>query len=243
MKISIIIIASNNEDTIYECLNSVQQFDEVIVYLNNSQDNTKNIAQKFSNVKIIDGYFDGFGATKNRAVSCSSNDWVFVLDSDEFFTQELVNELKYLKLEENSCYKVNRKNLFLKEEVKYSGWNPDWVVRLFNKKQTQFSDVEVHESIITDKLDVKTLNNRIVHYAINDIRDFLLKTYKYSNLQRNKNKVYNPFIIFNKALFAFIRTYILKLGFLDGYKGLIISIGNFNGVFFKYMVNYVKAKK
>ena len=241
--ISIVIIASNNEKTIKECLESVVEFEEVVLYLNNSNDNTKNIAQTFENVNIIDGYFDGFGNTKNRAISYAKNDWVFVLDSDEIFTKELNEELKTIQLEDNVCYKVNRKNLFLKEEIKYSGWNPDWIVRLFNKKQAKFSDVEVHESIITSHLNIKFLNHRIVHYAINDVRDFLLKTYNYSNLKRNKIKVYNPFVIFLKASFSFIRTYFFKLGFLDGYKGLVIAVGNFNGVFFKYMVNYTKVKK
>ena len=241
--ISIVIIASNSQDTIKECLESSIKFDEVILYLNNSNDNTKQIALTFSNVKVVDGYFDGFGTTKNRALTYTKNEWVFVLDSDEKFEQNLVDELLNLNLDINSCYKVNRKNLFLGEEVKYSGWNPDWIVRLFNKNKTKFNQVEVHEKVITKNLSIKKLNYRISHYAINDVRDFLLKTYSYSNLKRKKNKTYHPFIIFTKACFSFFKTYFLKLGFLDGYKGLVISIGNFNGVFFKYMVSYAKGKK
>jgi hypothetical protein len=71
----------------------------------------------------------------------------------------------------------------------------------------------------------------------------LLKTYKYSNLKRKNLKVYSPFFIFFKSLFAFIKVYIFRLGFLDGYKGLVIAVGEFNGVFFKYIVNYIRNKK
>jgi len=241
--ISVVIIASNSQKYIKECLDSVKEF-EVILYLNNSTDDTKKIASKYKNVKIIDGYFDGYGKTKNRAISYASNDWIFVLDSDEVMSEELKEEIMNLHFDNaNICYKVNRKNLFLEEEVKFSGWNPDWIIRLFNKKITKFSDVEVHESILTNNLEIRKLENRIIHYAINDVRDFLLKTYKYSNLKRKNLKVYSPFFIFFKSLFAFIRVYFLKLGFLDGYKGLVIAVGEFNGVFFKYIVNYIRNKK
>ena len=161
--ISIVIIASNSQKHIRKCLDSVKEF-EVILYLNNSTDDTKKIASKYKNVKIIDGYFDGYGKTKNRAISYASNDWVFVLDSDEVMSEELKEEIMSLHFDNtNICYEVNRKNLFLEEEVKFSGWNPDWIIRLFNKKITKFSDVEVHESILTNNLEIRKLENRIIH--------------------------------------------------------------------------------
>lgn len=72
-----VIIAKDAQKTIEETLKSLVSFEEVIVYLNNSTDETKQIAQKFSNVKIIDGDFIGFGPTKNKASEFSSNDWIF----------------------------------------------------------------------------------------------------------------------------------------------------------------------
>ncbi len=239
--ISVVIIASNREKTIKQCLDSIKEFKEVILYLNNSNDKTESIAKTFSNVKIIKGDFLGFGKTKNRAVDFAANDWVFSLDSDECMEASLVEELKYLNLDSNYCYRVNRKNLFLGKWVKHSGWNPDYITRLFNRKKTQFKNAEVHESVNVNGFQLKKLKSSIIHYAVNDLNDFLLKTHMYSKLKREKKlKKLPPLFIFLRALFAFFRDYFLKLGFLDGYRGLVIAVSDFNNVFFKYMNRYIE---
>jgi glycosyltransferase involved in cell wall biosynthesis len=239
--IDIVIIASNSEKTIKQCLDSVLDFN-VILYLNNSTDNTKNIAKKYTNVRIVEGQFEGFGKTKNKAIDYSENDWVFVLDSDEYMEKDLVKEIKGLELNQDAIvYRVNRKNLFMGRRIKHSGWNPDYVVRLFNRKTTRFNSAQVHESVITKYLKIKTLKYSIVHYAINDINDFLIKTDRYSRMKRVKNmKVYPPLFIFFKACFGFFRAYFLRLGILDGYAGLVIAVSEFNGIFFKYMRRYLE---
>ncbi len=138
-------------------------------------------------------------------------------------------------------YRVNRKNLFLGKHIKHSGWNPDYVVRLFNKRTTRFNNAQVHESVVTKYLKVKTLKNSIVHNAVGDINDFLKKVDRYSRLKRaDELKIYPPLVIFFKACFGFFKTYFFKLGILDGYTGLVIAVSDFNGIFFKYMRRYLE---
>jgi glycosyltransferase involved in cell wall biosynthesis len=240
-----VIITKNSELYMDECLKSLENFKEVIVYDNGSTDKTIDICKSYQNVKVNTGEFFGFGPTKNLAATLAKTEWILSIDSDEVVTPELLEEIKKLDLSnQNSVYKINRQNLFMKCPVKYSGWNPDWIVRIYNKKHTSFCNQKVHESIqIHKNTNVILLKGRLKHYAVNDLSDFLIKTARYSSIERENQKCYPPFVIFFRALFAFFRTYILKKGFLDGYKGLVISVGNFNGVFFKYMQKYQRCKK
>jgi glycosyltransferase involved in cell wall biosynthesis len=237
-----VIITKNSEKHLAETLESLQDFRQIIVYDNGSTDSTKEIVNSFQNTKWIDGYFDGFGTTKNRAASFAETDWIFSIDGDEIVTRRLLYSISKLNLDnQNNLYKINRKNLFMGSPVKYSGWNPDWIVRIYNRKYTSFSSSLVHESVeVPENANIKKINGRLLHYAVDNVSDFLIKSANYSKFPRKNMKKYSPSIIFFRALFAFMKTFILQRGFLDGSKGLVISVGNFNGVFFKYMNYYYK---
>jgi len=239
-----VIITKNAQSNLQECLQSLKVFKEVIVYDNGSTDKTIEICKSYANVRVHTGTFLGFGPTKNLAASFAKTDWILSIDSDEVVTPELFEEIKELDLSNpTKVFRINRQNLFMKYPIKHSGWNPDWIVRIYNKKHTSFNDQKVHESIILhNNTKIASLKGRLIHYAVNDLSDFLIKAARYSSIKRENQKCYSPFIIFFRALFAFFRTYILKKGFLDGYRGLIISVGQFNGVFFKYMHQYEKCK-
>ena len=236
--ISATVITFNSEDTIFRCLNSLTDFQEVVIYDSNSTDKTLEIAQNFSNVKIYSGNFDGFGKTKNRAISLTSNSWIFSLDSDEYLNDYLLDEVKNLDLKnEKIAYKIKRDNYVLDKKIRFSGMGDDWLIRLFNKKEYQFSDQIVHEFIeIKDKNMIRKLKTPFSHIAVTDISQFLFKIAKYSKLGAESNgKKYNIFQILIKSSFSFFRTYILKFGFLDGWRGLLISVSNANGRFYKYI--------
>ncbi len=235
-RISAVMITKNSQRHLKESLQSLRDFKEVVLYDNGSSDETIKIAKSFANVKIIQGEFLGFGPTKNRAAEYASNDWIFSIDSDEVATKELIEELSNLPLHENSVYAIDRQNLFLNEPVRHSGWSPDWVKRIYNKKVTKFNENSVHESI--EAKNVTKLQGRLIHYAVDEVTDFLVKTSRYAKLARQNQKKLTPYQAFWRALFAFFKTYLLKRGFLDGYAGLIIAIGNFNGVFFKYCYRF-----
>jgi len=244
--ISVVIIAKDAEQHIKNCLDSITNFSEVILYLNNSKDKTEEIAQNYANVSIIQGEFDGFGKTKKRATSFTKNDWLLSLDSDEVLSPELIKEITTKQLDDKTVYSILRKNHYQQKWIKCCGWNNDYVPRLFNKKITNFNKKEVHEGIITQGLSVKKLSYHLNHYPFDNAGQLLYKMNKYATLyakEHHGTKKSSPLKALFSGSFAFIKNYFLQKGFLCGYEGLLISISNANGAFYKYIKLYEVNKK
>ena len=160
------------------------------------------------------------------------------LDSDEFIDEVLEKEIKNLNISDSKiAYQIKRDNYVLDKKIRFSGMGDVWLVRIFNKNRYKFTDLAVHEYVeISDKSILKKLETPFSHIAVTDISQFLFKIAKYSKIGAEINsKRYSMFGIFIKSSFAFFRTYILKFGFLDGWRGLLISVSNANGRFYKYI--------
>ncbi len=243
-KITVTILTKNSK-YIKECLDALVKFDEVIILDNGSTDETMNIAKAFENVKIHENEFIGFGPLKNLAISKASNDWILSVDSDEIFSSELVEEILTLNLDNTKVYSILRDNYYNGKLIKCCGWGGDFVNRLFNKNTTKFNEKKVHESLVLKNIEVKKLKNNFKHYSFDNASQLLSKMDKYSTLyaQEHKgNKKSSPLKAFSRALFSFMKNYFFQKGFLCGYEGLIISISNANGVFYKYIKLYEENK-
>lgn len=243
-KISVCILVKNAQDTIKECLESLQGFDEIILLDNQSSDDTLKIANefknKFGNLKIYSSEFIGFGPLKNLAISYASNDWIFSIDSDEVLELSALKELENLELNPNTIYAMPRKNLYKGEWIKACGWHPDFVLRLFNKTKTKFNSNFVHESLEVGNLNVVKLKNGLRHYAYDNISVLIDKMQKYSTLWARQNRCKSSTMA-SAVLhggWKFIRDYFFKSGFMYGYKGFVISFCNALGAFFKYAKLY-----
>lgn len=243
-KISVCILVKNAQDTIKECLESLQSFDEIILLDNQSSDDTLKIANdfksKFNNLRIYHSEFIGFGPLKNLAISYASNDWIFSIDSDEVLEFSALKELENLELNPNTIYAMPRKNLYKGEWIKACGWHPDFVLRLFNKTKTKFNSNFVHESLEISDLNIVKLQNGLKHYAYNDISVLIDKMQKYSTLwaKQNRHKSSTMTSAILHSGWKFIRDYFFKSGFMYGYKGFVISFCNALGAFFKYAKLY-----
>ena len=240
-KISVTILTKNSSQYIKECLSALQKFDEIIILDNGSTDDTMKIAAQFKNVKLVEHEFIGFGPLKNLAISYTSNDWILSVDSDEIFSDTLVDEILNKNLDETKVYSILRDNYYNGKLVKCCGWGNDFVNRLFNKKVTKFNNKEVHESLVLDGVSVERVDNTFKHYSFNNASELLDKMDRYSSLYAKEHKGKknsSPSKAFFRALFAFIKNYFLQKGFLCGYEGLAISISNANGVFYKYLKLY-----
>ncbi|EJV3382354.1 glycosyltransferase [Campylobacter jejuni] len=249
-QISAIIIVKNAKQTLLECLNSLKDFDEIILLNNESSDNTLNIANEFkkdfANLHIYHSAFIGFGALKNLALSYAKNDWILSIDADEVLENECIKELKNLELQEDNIIALSRKNLYKGEWIKACGWWPDYVLRIFNKNFTRFNDNLVHESLVLSSNVKKIhLKNGLRHYAFRDISHLIDKMQYYSSLwaKQNIHKKSGVLKANLRAFWTFFRNYFLKNGFLYGYKGFIISVCNALGTFFKYMKLYELQKQ
>ncbi len=247
--ISAVIITKNATNTLAATLESLTGFSEVIVFDNGSEDNTIDIATSFSNVSLHRGSFDGFGPTKNKAIALANNDWILSLDADESVNKTLFDALeKWPATTPSNHYGVIvRENHFMGQAVKHGGWGNDKLVRLFNRTCFSFNSNRVHEFVDIKKTQETTskecfVDGLIIHNAVQNIGQFLEKINRYSELRSqdflDRNKILSPAVIVLKSLFAFVRSYIFKLGILAGWRGLVIAYSNAIGVFFKYMKAY-----
>lgn len=243
--ISCVIIVKNGELTLANTLKSLTKFSQVVVYDNGSTDNTVAIAEIYPNVKLVTGAFLGFGDTKNAAASFADQDWILSLDADETLSTEFVDALEKTQLHDRHAYQIVRCNFYKSQEIKYC-WKKEHITRLYNRNDTAFNANKVHEFVITDQLTVKQLSGIVNHYPYLNISDFIEKSERYSTLFAQENvgrKKSSPLKAFLNATFTFIKKYLVKGGFLDGYPGLIISFAHMSTNFFKYMKLYEANKE
>ena len=237
-KITVVLINKNSEQKLKPCLESLKDFKEVILYDNGSSDKSLEIAKKYKNIKIYEGEFLGFGASKKKASNFATNDWIFSLDTDECISTKLKEELKALNLEDKAVYSLRRDNYYKNRLIKTCGWYGERVLRLYNKKITNFNDNKVHEHIISKGLKKIKLNEPINHYSFRKIADFLDKIQIYSEIYAKEHKNKKNISIFNalfRGFYSFFKSYILKKGITEGFDGFIISFFNGLGTTVKYL--------
>jgi glycosyltransferase involved in cell wall biosynthesis len=239
--ISVTVLTKNSQQYLLEVLQALAAFGEVLLYDTGSTDQTMTIAKDFSNVRILEAPFIGFGPTHNQASAAAKNDWILSIDSDEVVTPQMLKAITDLHENPDTVYAFPRNNYFNGKFIKWCGWYPDKQFRLYNRNKTRFSNAQVHESIITENLSVVTLNGPIVHYSYASISDFLSKMQTYSTLfaQQNKNKKSSSlFKALTHGFFAFVKSYVIKQGFLGGYEGFVISAYNAHTAYYKYLKLY-----
>lgn len=238
-KLSVYIIAYNEADKISAALQSVAWADEVLVLDSNSSDDTVKIATDLgATVKQIP--FTTFGKLRNDAIALCKYDWVFSLDADERCTPETQAEIRrVLSKPEADAYYVPRRNWFMGRWINHSGWYPDYrQPQLFRKHSMVFDDRdEVHESYSV-KGKVGYFKNAIIQVPFQDLEQLVHKMQRYSTLGAHKLERNGKHVSMGTALghglWAFIRIYVLKLGFLDGWAGFVLALGNFEGTFYRY---------
>ncbi|MFZ4801420.1 MAG: glycosyltransferase family 2 protein [Chlorobium sp.] len=240
--ISVTILTNNSGAYLSECLSALQAFSEVVILDNGSTDDTVAIASGFRNVTLHEHPFTGFGTMKNIAVDKASNDWILSVDSDEIVTPELAHEILGLKLDSNVVYVVERDNYYHRRLIRGCGWDNDRVERLFNRKSTKYDDKLVHEGLIMSaNLNTELLSGRLKHYPYDNASQLLQKMQHYSTLwaeEYHGRKKASPLKALVYGMLTFLKSYLLKNGWRFGYEGLLISVSNANGVFYKYIKLY-----
>jgi len=228
--LSVVIITKNEENFIEDAIKSANFADEVLVLDSDSIDKTCEISIKMG-ARVERHKWLGYGRQKNLAVSLSTNDWVFVLDSDERITLDLKVELiNVLKSPISNGYLVPRLNRFFGKNIKSCGLYPDYSLRLFNKKMGRFNEVDVHESVkVVGK--VSKLKNHIIHYAYDNVDEFISKQKYYAELSNKKRNYIKAFL---SPFWTFLKIYIFNLGFIDGWRGFVIAKVYAKYTFWKY---------
>ncbi len=235
----IIIITKNEQDNIEDCLESVKWADEIIVVDSGSIDKTEEICRRYTDNFYVKDW-PGFGIQKQRTLDLATHEWALSIDADERVTLELKNEIISV-LSSNSNvngYLIPRLSNYLGKGIHHSGWYPDYTLRLVKKNKSHFTKDIVHEKMVVNGT-INKLNNHFLHYPYKDIAHHMQKLNSYSSLSAekmfSKGKSVSWSMIFLKALFGFIRAYILRKGFLDGWQGFVVSISTAISVYYKYL--------
>jgi glycosyltransferase involved in cell wall biosynthesis len=236
--ISVCILTKNSSATLEKTLKSVCSFSEVLILDNGSTDDTLLIAASFANVQIRHSPFIGFGNLRNQAAKFAKYDWILALDSDEELSFSLLEEFKNLSLQNDYVYSISRHNFYNGKRIRGCGWDPDRVVRLYNRQQTQYDEADVHEAVLVKHLQKIALCHPIFHTPYRSTEEFLSKMQHYSSLfaQQNVGKKRSSFLkALAKGSFSFFRSYFLQKGLFLGKEGFLISLYNANTTFYKYL--------
>ena len=197
--------------------------------------------RRYRNVDVASAPFTWFGPLHNHASSLARHDWILSLDSDEVLSAPLAEEILSTQLDPGSVYAFPRHNYFNGKLIKGCGWYPDEQVRLYHRGRTRFTDAPVHERVLTPGLKAELFQHTARHDSYDSIGEFLNKMQRYSDLYAVQNRLQKPSspgTAVRHGLVAFLKSYLLKRGFLDGYEGFVISAYNGQTAYYKYLKLY-----
>ncbi len=244
MKISAVIIAFNEERNIDDAIQSVKWADEILVVDSESTDRTREIADDLGARVIVQPWL-GFARQKQFATNQAANDWVFSLDADERVSDRLKSEIEKLRDAESKAdgYSIPRLSVYMGREIRHGGWYPDRQLRLFDRRKGKWKDVAVHESFQLADGTAGKLNGDIIHFSVeNAAHHHRMIGERYAPLAAKQmfddGKRTNVLRIVTSGWIAFIRSYFLKLGFLDGFPGFCIAYFSANHAFMNILLIY-----
>ncbi|MBL8035919.1 MAG: glycosyltransferase family 2 protein [Nitrospira sp.] len=243
MKLSAYIIAYNEAKKIAATINSVLWADEIIVADSASTDETARIAGDLG-ARVVQIPFHGFGDLRNQAIKACTHEWIFSLDTDEQCTPEVRDEILRVLAgtPAHDAYLVPRRNYFMGRWIKHSGWYPNFrQPQLFRKGAMKYAESPVHEGyeLLTSK-PVGCLSQAIWQVPFRDFEEVVKKANRYSSLGALKlaDRRVSMGAALGHGIWSFLKHYVAKRGFLDGWPGFVIAFGNFEGTFYRYAKRY-----
>ena len=246
-KISVYILTYNEAAKIEAALSTVLWADEVVVIDSFSTDRTVEIATALG-AHVVQVPFNGFGDLRNRAIEACTHDWIFSLDSDERCTEEVRDEILSLLAGSppHDIYLVPRRSYMMGRWIKGSGWYPNFrQPQFFRKGAMRYTLEPVHEGYeILNGKPAGTLTNAIWQIPFRNLEEVIRKMNRYSSLGVPKlaHKRVSMAGALSHGAWSFLKHYIFKLGFIDGWAGFVIAMGNFEGTFYRYAKRYEETQ-
>jgi len=246
-KISAYILTYNEAEKIEAAICSVLWADEIVVIDSFSVDRTREIATTLG-ARVVDVPFNGFGDLRNRAVEACKYDWIFSLDADERCTKAARDEILELLATEppRDAYRVPRRSYMMGRWIRGSGWYPNFrQPQLFRKGSLRYTLEPVHEGyeLLSGK-SLGTLRNAIWQFPFRNLEEVISKMNRYSSLGAPKleDKRVSMASALGHGAWSFLKHFIFKRGFIDGWAGFVIAFGNFEGTFYRYAKRYESAQ-
>jgi glycosyltransferase involved in cell wall biosynthesis len=239
--LGVIVITHDEEANIAPCLESVAFAGEIVVVDSGSTDRTVELAEAAGAKVVRTTDWPGFGPQKNRALALVSTPWVLSIDADERVTPSLRDEILAAISDPSprfDAWEMPRRSSFCGRFMAHSGWYPDRVTRLFRRERGRFSDDLVHERVVVQGA-LGRLRNDLLHSTYPDLETMLQKLDRYSSASaramHERGLRSSMAGALARGLWAFIRTYVLRRGFLDGRLGLALAISIAETTYYKYL--------
>ncbi|MCG3730677.1 glycosyltransferase family 2 protein [Vibrio cincinnatiensis] len=239
--LAVALIVKNEAKHLQACLETVAGWvDEIVILDSGSSDETEAIARRITDKFFVNTDWQGFGPQRRLAQSYVESDYILWLDADERVTPELKSSILQAVQNDkpNTVYQIDRLTTAFGKQIRYSGWSPDWVTRLYRTQDTQYNTALVHESVeIPSHLTLQSLSGYLQHYTFEYLPQYTAKTQHYMKAwvdQREGKKSSSLTGAVLHGFFRFFKMYIVKRGFLDGRHGLLLAILSANTTFTRY---------
>jgi glycosyltransferase involved in cell wall biosynthesis len=241
MSLSVVLITKNEEKSLERALESVLFADEIVVVDSLSSDGTADIARRYGAKFIQSGVWLGFGPQKNLALSHATKDWVLSLDADEWLSNDLINEIQAIT--NANCrkklvvgYWIKRSSIFIDKSIRFGDWSNDRVLRLFLRSEGAFTNSLIHERLEVTGTS-RALRGLLYHQPVRALSDAKRKMWRYNLVaaktlaEKQQWPLQAPW---THALWSLLRNLVIRLGFLDGLRGLQLAWFNAKGTFIRY---------
>lgn len=240
-RVSACVIAYNEEAQIDACLAALAFCDEIVLVDSHSEDRTREIAAA-RGARVIERDWQGHIGQKSFAIEQARNDWVLCVDADERVTPELRALVERAMAQDPPpcpAYEVNRRTFYLGAWIRHGGWYPDRKVRLFDRRKARWGGVNPHDRVLVDAGErTGRLDADLEHRSYEDVSDHLKTIDFFSTISaREKLSRGQGLIELNLVLAPpakFLKMFVLKRGFLDGWRGLVVAALGAFFVFLKY---------
>lgn len=247
--LGVAIITKNAGAHLDACLTALRPWaDDIVLLDSGSSDDTLAIAHAHGARVFENCAWPGFGPQKNLAISHLATDWVLSLDADEVVSPELAAAIvAVLRAPAADVYTFSRLSNFCGRWMKYSGWRPDYIPRLFRRGQAEYSADLVHERLLfTGRAPL--LAGELLHYSFDNLDQVVDKMNRYSAAGAQQRYLRckrggGMASVLAKTLWSFMRTYVLRRGFLDGREGFILAVANAEGTYYRQLKLMYLAEK
>ena len=242
MKITATIITFNEERNIARAIESLRCCDEILIVDSGSTDRTTELAENLG-ARVIEANWRGYAGQKNWAADQASHDWVLSLDADEALSEALEAEIWSLKKSgpRFDGYTMPRLARYMGRWILHSGWYPDRKLRLYDRRQAKWVGDFVHESVAVSG-HVGHLQSNLLHFTCESLAEHIKTMERYTTLAAQELASRRIQVPLSRVLFsppwAFLQSYVLNRGFLDGSEGLTIS---YMAAFYTFL-KYTKAR-
>jgi len=231
--LSAVLITKNESANIVPCLATLSFADEIVVLDTGSEDDTCQLAEKAGAKVYRQEKWEGFGLAKRQAVALAKHDWILSIDADERLSEQLQQELIALKEKDfdGKAWHLKRRSYYLGKPIRYCGWQSDAPLRIFNRSQGGFNDKSVHEGIKVEQ-EKDSCKGLMYHLTYPTVESHIRKIRLYAELADYKRESALSAAV--RALHKFLKMYVFKLGFLDGYTGFLLCKNSAWGIWYKY---------